>query len=721
LTQQRATKPDTAGRYHLGIDIGGTFTDLSLLDRQTSRVLSLKTPTVPDDPTRGVANGLALLAQQGINPAEIGYFVHGTTIGVNTIIQRNCARIALLVTEGFRDVLEMARLRLPTPWDFYGQRPQPLLPRDLVLPVRERMRFDGRIETPLSELEIERVIAELEALAVEGVAICLLHAYANPAHESALKTALAEMAPHLFVSASSEIWPQMREYERALVTVMNAYVRPPLVRYLNGLETALHELGVTTRPYLTRSNGGIMTTTAAKEHPVQTLLSGPASGVIGAVGEATRAGFNDLISFDMGGTSADVALVTGGQVEFSREAHVGDFPLFLPVVGLSSIGAGGGSIAWLDGAGVLKVGPRSAGADPGPACYGLGGEEPTLTDAFLLCGYLNPDRFAGKSRLDESAAATAVEKLADPLGLTVSDTASAIIRVALATMYTEFSAVLERRGIDPRDFTLVAFGGAGPVVACLLADEVNISRVLVPSTPGTLAALGARHADVAADFIRSVHWRLDEPTPPAVSSAIDDLRSQSLAWLSQEAPATERTDMTWTADMRYVGQSHEIETPLLPGWIGGCNAASLADAFHSAHQRIFNHADAAAVPEMVNLRVRTVGMGGASRVSLMASPSPHACGEGSTRLAATNEAPLPSRWERGWGEGAQDAIARRPIALNGTWHEAAVFQRDTLGAGQYIPGPAIVEQPDTTTVIPNGWVATVDQFGNLILEREAKR
>ena len=325
----------------------------------------------------------------------------------------------------------MARLRLPTPWDFYGQRPAPLFPRELVVPVRERVRYGGMVETSLTDDEIERVISTLTALAVEGVAICLLHSYANPAHELALKTALTQRAPRLFVSCSAEIWPQMREYERALVTVMNAYIRPPLVRYLSALEGTLEELGIPARPYLTRSNGGVMTTVAAREHPVQTLLSGPASGVIGAVGAATRAGFTDLISFDMGGTSADIALVTDGQIEFSREAHVGDFPLFLPVVGVSSIGAGGGSIAWLDGAGVLKVGPRSAGADPGPACYGLGGEEPTLSDAFLLCGYLNPGQFAGKARLDEAAASVAMGRLAGRLALGLSETASAVVQVAL--------------------------------------------------------------------------------------------------------------------------------------------------------------------------------------------------------------------------------------------------------------------------------------------------
>ncbi len=680
-------------RYQLGIDIGGTFTDLSLFDSQTGQISGLKTPTIPANPARGVTDGLTLLVERGVALEEIGYFVHGTTIGVNAIIQRRGARIALLVTEGFRDVLEMARLRLPTPWDFYGQRPMPLLPRELVVSVRERMRFSGAVETPLTEEEIERVAAALHGLDVEGVAICLLHAYANPAHELALQQALADRLPELFVSCSSEIWPQMREYERALVTVMNAYVRPPLERYLGALEEALLDRGVTARPYLTRSNGGIMTTTAAREHPVQTLLSGPASGVTGALGVAAEAGFGDLITFDMGGTSADVALATGGEIEFSREAQVGEFPLFLPVVGVSSIGAGGGSIAWLDGAGVLKVGPRSAGADPGPACYGLGGTEAALTDAFLLCGYLNPDRFAGKACLDEDAAETAIAPIARALGLTTEETAGAIVRVALATMYTELSGVLERRGVDPRDFTLVAFGGAGPVVACLLAADVKIPRVLVPLSPGTLCALGALKADIAADFIRSVHWPLAEPVGSRLLGAMDALERAAMAWLKGEAPAVERTDLRWTADMRYAGQSHEIETELEPGPLREGSGAALAEAFHAAHGRIFNHADPEAAVEMINLRVRAIGQ-------------------------------LPRRLERGpeiENLGEATPVGARAIDIDGTRQNAPLFQREQLGRGQRLAGPAVVEQSDTTSVIPPGWSAEVDRFGNLIITQDGQR
>jgi N-methylhydantoinase A len=679
------------GRYQLGIDIGGTFTDLSLRDRKTGQVIGLKTPTLPAEPARGVANGLALLHEQGVSPDQIDYFVHGTTIGVNAIIQRTGAPIALLVTEGFRDVLEMARLRLPTPWDFYGQRPAPLVPREWVVPVRQRLTHGGEIAYPLTESEIARVVEAVTALPVDGVAICLLHSYENPSHELRLKDALIDRAPHLSVSCSAEIWPQIREYERALVTVMNAYVRPAMARYLEVLEGTLHAAGIAARPYLTRSNGGIMTTTAAKEHPVQTLLSGPASGVIGAVGVARQAGCADVITFDMGGTSADVALITGDEVEFSREAQVGDFPLFMPVVGVSSIGAGGGSIAWIDGAGVLKVGPRSAGADPGPACYGLGGEEATLSDAFLLCGYLNPGRFAGKARLDKSASERAMARLAGRLGLGVAETASAIVRVALASMYTEFSAVLERRGIDPRDFTLVAFGGAGPVVACLLAEEVNIRHVLVPRAPGTLCALGALHATVMSDFIRTVHWRLDQSAGHALSRAVAELHDQGRKWLELEAPAVAETAYRWSADMRYVGQAYEIETPVELEWLQGGHVPQLADAFHAAHRAIFNHADPAAPVEMVNLRVRASG---------------HLQDESALRPAAVQD-----------GDGKTSG--ERAIDINGRCQRAAVYERAHLSLGQRLSGPAVVEQADATVVIADGWLAVVDPFGNLVIEQEA--
>ncbi len=676
-------------RFRLGIDIGGTFTDLCAIDSITGRRIELKTPTVPMNPAKGVANGIELLKEKGVDPGKIEYFVHGTTIALNALIQRSGAKIALLVTEGFRDVLEHARIKLPVPWDFYSHRPEPLVPRERVYTVNERTRHDG-IEIELTETEINRVVSQFKDMDIDGVAICLLHSYANPTHETILKNALEKSYPHLFVSASSDIWPQIREYERSVATVINAYVRPTLSRYLNNLEKTLQDMGVNVKPYLTKSNGGIMTTEAAKKVPIETLLSGPASGVIGALGVGTTAGLKNIIGLDMGGTSADVAVIENGNVGFSREEQIGDFPLILPAIGISSIGAGGGSIAWLDGAGVLKVGPTSAGANPGPACYGLGGKNPTLTDAFLLCGYLNPSNFVGNTKLDLSAAKVAMQILADQIGLGLYETASAVIRVAIANMYAELSAVLERKGLDPRDFALMAFGGAGAVVACQLAKEVNINRVIIPQSPGTLCALGALKADVMSDFIRTVNWRLNTPPTSLIESSLKDLRNSASKWLEQEAPIVAETELIWSADMRYVGQSYEIEVTLEEGWIQSGSVTQMTQSFHAAHDRVFNHSDVTAPVEIVNLRVRSVGY--------------------MPQLPDFKNVPLKGEKE--------PTINSRKININGKWEEALVYQRDDLKSLQELKGALIVEQSGSTTVIPEGFNTEVDEQGNIIITRK---
>ncbi|MEN1968890.1 hydantoinase/oxoprolinase family protein [Lentibacillus sp. N15] len=678
-------------RYRLGIDIGGTFTDFSAVNSKSGRQVEFKTPTVPDNPERGVENGIKLLAERGIRPEQIEYFIHGTTIALNTIIQRSGSQIALLVTEGFRDVLEQGRIRLPIPWDFYSRRPEPLIPRKLVIPVRERIRHDG-IEVPLTKEEIDRVVTQLNELKIEGVAICLLHSYANPSHERLLKEAIKREAPRLFVSASSEIWPQMREYERTVVTVMNAYVRPAFSRYLDNLENTLNNLGVNARPYLTKSNGGIMTTNAAKETPVETLLSGPASGVVGAFGVGKGAKIDNLITFDMGGTSADVAVIQEGKANYSREEQIGDFPMILPAIGISSIGAGGGSIAWLDSVGVLKVGPNSAGAIPGPACYGLGGKHPTLSDAFLLCGYLNPTSFAGDMELNVSFAEKAMRTISEPLDLSIQKAADAVIQVALANMYAELSGVLERKGIDPRDYTLVSFGGAGSVVACQLAEEVNINRVIVPESPGTLSALGSLKADVMSDFIRTVNWQLDLPPSESFFPSFDYLKKSASQWLEQETPSVARKELRWSAEMRYVGQSYEIDVPLEEAWIQGKDKDKIANAFHDEYSRLFNYSDTKATAEIVNLRLRAIG--------LMPQP-PEANPVFSEQLS-----PL--------------SVGSRSIIFSGTNQKARVFRRDYMAVGDKINGPVVIEQTGSTTIVPLNWTSEVDRQGNLIISRKVR-
>jgi N-methylhydantoinase A len=682
-------------RHWLGIDIGGTFTDFALFDTQTGELLGLKVPSTPHEFAEAVRVGLARLADEhGVDLREIGTVVHGTTIAVNTLIQRSGARLGLLVTDGFRDVLELQRLRLTNPFDLHGSRPLPLIPRARVAEVRERLRADGRVDTPLDEAGVREATQQLTRAGqgVEGLVISLLHSYRDPAHERQARAIAEAAAPGLPVTASSDVWPQAREYERTALAVLDAYVQPKVRRYLEGFEQALTSRGAPATPLVTKSNGGIMPVAAARTQTVATLLSGPASGVIGAAYVAGRAGLPNVITLDVGGTSADMAVVENGRPRVSTSEHIGGVPVMMPVVGVSAIGAGGGSVAWVDDVGLPKVGPQSTGAEPGPACYGRGGKDATLTDAFLVSGFLDPDRFlGGRMRLDRSLAEAAIARFAGRLGMTPDEAAESVVRVAVSNMYAEFTKILSRAAVDPRDFALVAFGGAGPVVGALVAREVGIPAVFVPRSPGTLCALGALSADIVNDAVRTVHTRVE---PALVEAAAlrrqyDVLRTELAEWLQRFGAGARPASFRHAADMRYVGQSYEIDVPVELDWLAPGGGAPLLTAFHRAHERAFGHADLEAPAEIVNLRMQLRAE--RPRVPLEELPA------GSTTPAARTT---------------------RRIWLDGRPTEARVFDRVALGRGARLEGPAIVEQPDTTVLVPGGHVGEVDRFGNLMIRRE---
>ena len=679
------------GRYWLGIDIGGTFTDFALYDRAAGEVSGLKVSSTPPDFARAVEDGLEQLAREhAIDLREIDVVVHGTTIAVNTLIQRTGARLGLLVTEGFRDVLEIQRLRLPNPLDMRGRRPEPLIPRSRVAEVHERLRADGRVDIALDEAGVAASARRLAEQGIEGLVISLLHAYRDPSHERRARAAAERAAPGVPVSASHEVWPEAREYERTALAVLDAYVQPKVRRYLAGFEAALTARQVPAVPYVTKSNGGIMPVAAARRQTVATLLSGPASGVIGAAHVAGAAGLANLITLDVGGTSADIAVVEQGRPRYSTAEQIGGIPVMMPVVGVTAIGAGGGSVAWVDEVGVPKVGPQSTGAHPGPACYGQGGKEATLTDAFVISGFLDPERFlGGRMRLDRALAEEALRRFADSLGMGLDEGAESVVRVAVSNMYAAFTRILSRAGVDPRDFTLVAFGGAGPLVGSLLAREVGIPAVFVPRAPGTLCALGAITTDVLNDAVRTVHARLDTLDLAALGAERRALEAELEAWVEEHAVDLESIGFLHGADMRYVGQSYEIEVPLETDWLGPGGAPRLLEAFHRTHERVFGHADPRAPVEVVNLRVQLRGQ--RPRVPLS---------------------------EIGRGTGAQSTGGRR-IWIDGRFVEARVYERARLRGGDRLVGPAIVEQPDTTVLIPSGDVADVDRFGNLLVRKEA--
>ena len=678
------------GRYWLGIDIGGTFTDFTLYDTETHHVTGLKVASTPPHFARAVEDGLDRLAgEHRIDPGAIDVVVHGTTIAVNTLIQRTGARLGLLVTEGFRDVLEIQRLRLPNPLDLYGNRPEPLIPRARVAEIRERLRAGGQVDTALDEATVTTAARQLAEQGVEGLVISFIHAYRDASHERRARALAEAAAPRVPVSASHEVWPEAREYERTALAVMNAYVQPKVRRYLEGFEAALTARGVPAVPYVTKSNGGIMPVAAARSETVSTLLSGPASGVIGAAHVATAAGLGNLITLDVGGTSADIAVVEDGRPRYSTAEHIGGIPVMMPVVGVTAIGAGGGSVAWVDEVGVPKVGPQSTGASPGPACYGRGGKDATLSDAFLVCGFLDPDRFlGGRMRLDRTLGEEAVQRFADRLGMSLHEAAESVVRVAVSNMYAAFTKMLSRAGVDPRDFALVAFGGAGPLVGSLLARDVGIPTVFVPRSPGTLCALGAITTDILNDAVRTVHGRLDALDLPALAREQRALEALLLAWVDEHRIAVESVAFRHGADMRYVGQSYEIEVPVDPEWLAANEQRRLLEAFHRAHERVFGHADPHAPVEVVNLRVQLRGV--RPRIPLV-------------EVAA--------------GTGAVPTGVRR-VWLDGRPAQAQVYERASLGGGDRVVGPAIVEQADTTVLVPAGDVAMVDRFGNLLIRRE---
>jgi N-methylhydantoinase A len=680
-------------RYRIGIDIGGTFTDFSVHDTVTQVLTGLKVPTVPARPADGIVDGLRVLVdERGVDPREIGYFVHGTTIAVNALIERKGAKLGLLVTRGFRDLLIIQRLRLPQAQYWYGNRPEPLIPRVRVHEVDERMRADGTAAVALSTDSLAQAVRAARDQGVEGLVVCFLHAYRNAAHERAARDFVRREAPDLFVCCSHEVWPQMREYERSIVTIVNAYVMPPVARYLGDLQERLAALQVPVKPYITRSNGGVMSAARARTSTAETLLSGPASGVVGALRVAALAGIRDLITLDVGGTSADVAIVQDGAPRTSLTEHVADFPIMMPVVGVSSIGAGGGSIAWLDSAGVLRVGPQSAGSDPGPACYGRGHEQPAVTDAFLHAGFLNPSTFAGgRIPLHPERASRALATLAGGLGIEVDAVARAIVAVAIAGMHAELSNLAAKRGVDPREYTLVGFGGAGALLACRLADECGITRVLVPQSPGTLCALGALSADVAADFVRSVFVHAGTPFG-AVRTAYDALETEALGWLRTEAPEVGDHRLELSADMRYLGQSFEVDVPLRREWIEAADWEAVTEAFHAAHERVYAHAQRGAPVELIDLRLRVTG----------ATPQPPL--PVPERVAPGTPAPL---------------SGRRRVLLEHGAAEVPVHHRTALLAGHTLAGPALVDQDDTTTFLPPGWTGVVHESGSLILARSA--
>jgi N-methylhydantoinase A len=693
--------------YRLGVDIGGTFTDASLVDEESGRLWIEKVSTTPADPSLGFMQAVeAILRRAGVDAAGVRAVVHATTVATNAIIEGTTARTAFVTTAGFRDLLEIARQTRPVLYDLRFEKLRPLVPRDLCFEVVERLDARGGVLVPLDERSVREVAERLGAEGVEAVAVCLLHAYREPAHERRVGEILREELPQTVVSLSSEVAPEFREYLRASTTVVNASVQPVVGRYLRRIEDRLAAGGVAGRLLVMQSGGGVFSARAAGGRPVFMVESGPAAGVIAAAELGRELGRARLISFDMGGTTAKLGLVLDGTPTVTKEYQVGaaaqagiggmahgGYPVRTPVVDLVEIGAGGGSIAWVDEGGALRVGPRSAGADPGPACYGRGGREPTVTDANLALGRLDPRSFLGGAiTLDAEAAGAAIEeRVARPLGLDVPAAANGIVEIANAAMVNALQLVSVQRGWDPREFALVAFGGAGPSHAVALARECGIACVVVPTAPGVFTARGMLGTDLERSSARTLLARLDGLDADAAERVLAELEAEGRAELAAEG--TPAADMRFRrqADVRYVGQSFELTVPLPADPLDAAAVLELAEAFHAEHGRAYGFSAPGEPVELVALRVVAVGR--------IARP----------RTVEVEAAPGPA-----------EALSRRPVwfAEAGGEVEAAVHGRYRLGAGALVRGPAVVEELDSITVVPPGWRAEVDRHGNLLLEPE---
>jgi N-methylhydantoinase A len=679
--------------WRIGVDSGGTFTDICLVEEDSGRIAVWKVSSTPADPSQAVAQGIAEgLTGIAAHAAEVSYFGHGTTVGTNALIQHRGAPTGLITSEGFRDLLEIGRQRRPELYDLQADKPPLLVERRWRCEVPERLRHDGRIAVPLDEAAVRDAARRLRRAGVEAVAVCCLYAFRDRAHEAAAPRLLAEEFPEAFVCASHEVAPEFREYERLSTTVVNAYLGPIMAFYIRGVARRLSALGITAPPHLTQSNGGVIDFDTAAQLPVRTVLSGPSTGVVGAQVTARLAGVHDIITFDMGGTSTDVALLQGGEPRLAREAVVHGYPIKAPMLDIHTVGAGGGSIAFVDTGGLLKVGPRSAGADPGPACYGRGNDEPTVTDANVVLQTLNPTHLlGGRMTVRRDLARTAIDRLAARLGIDALAAAQGIIAVVTANMARAIRVISVQRGHDPRDYTLVAFGGAGPLHAARLAAELEIRRVLVPRNPGILCAMGLLMADLRADFAATRLLALSSAAIADIEMISAGLRRRCEAWFDERGIKADARRVALSVDMRYAGQNYELSVPLAAGPVTSATIEELAAGFAAAHQRLYGFVAEDEPMQLVTFRAEATGImrKAQMRPAAEAGPDPHAAVFGRRDV---------------WLQEA-DAFVSCPL-----------YDRDRLAAGNRIEGPAIVEQMDATTLIVPGAIATVDPYLNLLME-----
>jgi len=685
---------EDGNRVSIGVDTGGTHTDLVLAGR--GKLVTLKVPSTRDDLTQGIMTGIARIVElAGVPQESVSRMVYGSTFVTNLIVEETETRVGLITTQGFRDVLQIGRAsRKPDVYDIHWRPPAPLVPRHLRLGVPERINHAGEVILALDEPAARAALAELRQAQVRSIAVCLLHAYANPRHEQRIAELAQEICPEISISLSSSVVREFREYERTSTTCVSSFIKQPVQRHLQSLKQALAAHRVPATPYIMRGNGGVSTFDLASQRPIAITHSGVMGGIVGASALALACGIDKAITLDMGGTSADVALILDGKPVLTHRSHIGPHPLLAPTLDMVTIGAGGGSIAWIDGGTALRVGPRSAGSSPGPVCYGQGGTQPTVTDANLAAGRLNDRYFLGGARrLQRDLAVDAIDRqIARPLGLTVPQAAMGIISIAEAHMVNAIRLMTVDRGLDPRDFTLIAFGGAGPLHAVNLAEALSIRHVLIPPAPGNMSAMGLLCADVRHDHVQTLVARITPEMAPRLAAIFDGLLEEARQGLQADGvePAARRYELA--ADLRYEGQNYELGLPLSRETLAQ-DLDALIDRFNSQHRAVYGYHLKHRAVQIVNARVSAIGA--APRASWPEQP-------------ATRE---PAR-----------AVDTRQVLAAADRHIATpVYRHEALRPGQTLDGPALLEYSGATLFVPPGWHVTLDAMMNARLAAAAAR
>lgn len=683
--------------YRIGVDVGGTFTDFSIYNTTSGKLIHYKRSSTPDDPSRSIMTGLAeILEKENIQATDIEYLAHGTTVATNALIEKKGDSIGLITTYGFKDLMEIGDQKRPSLYDLLRPKPVSLIHPGARWEVHERILYDGSIRQSLQEQDVLDGIAHFKKLGIRSIAVCTLFSFLNPTHEQKIREIIRREYPEAYVSISSDLVHEFREYARMSTTVLNAYLGPIMKEYVENFRESIKGAGVSVSPFVTQSNGSIISIDETIDCPIRTAVSGPSAGVIGAARIGKQCGLNSLITFDMGGTSIDVSLIQDGKANVSFERMVEGYPARIPMIDIVTVGAGGGSLACVDEGGVLKVGPRSAGAKPGPACYCRGGEEPTVTDANLILGKLNPKRIlGGRMSIDEKRSILAIKKaICQKTDLSIEDAAAGIITVVNSNMVRAIRAVSVERGYDPRQFTLVAFGGAGPLHACEVAEEIGIRQVLFPPSPGTLCSLGLLMADTQFDLSRSRLTIVNEQNLSIINNLLADLALEGQQLLNTQKIPELRRRFQFGFDCRYEHQNYELTISINKGKLNESDLNELKKAFGNAHEHAYGYQDKERPVQIVNYRLSAIGLSDKPQIGHIQECSASVPKENEVRQV---------RFEK------QCKFIETPVYL-----------RDDLPSDCVLQGPAIIEQMDSTCVIPPGWTALSDQYGNILVERKEK-